>query len=55
LDAKLGTPFNAEEASLKGTVELPFYWASGKPAAELLREIAQESLGSVGPLAPPKK
>ncbi len=55
VDAKLGTPFNAEDAFLKGNVEVPFYAPAGATAESFLREIANDSLGSVSPVVPQPK
>lgn len=51
--AGLATPFNAQENNLKGTIEFPVYWPSGKQAEKLTQKIATDSLGGMGPVPSP--
>lgn len=40
----LGTPFSAQQATLKGTIQIPLYTPHGQPAIEFTQRIAGESL-----------
>jgi hypothetical protein len=44
VDLTLGTPFSAQSATLKGTVQFPLYSPHGKPAVQFTQRIAGESL-----------
>lgn len=54
LDVKLSTPFNAQENTLTGKVEMPLYWPSDKVAKEYARKVAAESLGNAGAVPTPQ-
>jgi hypothetical protein len=51
IDTKLVTPFNAQEASLNGTVEFPIYWSEDRSGDLLAKQIASESFGIAGSIS----
>lgn len=48
--AKLVTPFNSQDSSLEGKVELPVYRPHGKEAQRLLGKMVGDSFGGMSPL-----
>ena len=53
IDSNLSTPFSSERGSLKGTVEVPFFWPSGSESNRLVAELAKESLEKESDIFPP--